>query len=469
MMVLKKLFALALAVSFPLFAAAQTPPAEPPKPGEQQATPPTPPPAQPPSQTQPGAEPKAKPAAPAAPKVSVTPYGFVQGTAFFDANTFSTKDYPGQVSKAQSGGAFLMSARYSRFGVKLALDDGNWTGATLGGDLEFDFKAGFVPTGTNADNAATAPGAPTAPSTSWYNGLMRLRLADLTATWKAPIGSLQVLAGQNYGLVTPLFATTIAWTADPLFWQAGNTWRRGPQFRVTATGGPELFGANVAVAMLTPQTADGTSPDYGSGNASRMPDLEGRLGINAKLDPVTVAAGVGYSMGKRRVTDLTTGVPAGTLKDIDTSFVGVDVSIGSTWADLKGEWFSNDGRDDTYNGIASYPTAGAIGTTADHQKPLKSTGYWGQLVLKPIPEIWIPVGYGFTETNKTSLADAGITAVSQRDQNSQLAGGVIVNAGKFWKFGVEGVQTKTRYIGSATSPVVKQTGNQIAVSTQLVF
>lgn len=450
MMVLKKVFALALAVTFPLIAAAQTAPADQPaKPaGEQAATPPTPPPA--------------KAAAPAAPKVTVTPYGFVQGSAYFDQNTFATKDYPGQASRpeGQIGGAFLMSARYSRFGVKLALDDGNWTGATLGGEIEFDFKAGHLAT----------------TSATWYNGVVRLRLADVTATWKSPMGSLQLLAGQNYGLVNPLFATSITHTADPLFWQAGNAWRRDPQFRLTAAAGPELLGLNVAVAMLSPHTADSgapfTSPDYGSGNASRMPDLEARAGINAKWGPVTLAAGLGYSMGKRRVVE-TAVAPVKPTKDIDGYLAGLDVSLGTPFVDVKAESFVQQGRGDTYNTILS---SAPVGTTAAHYEPVASSGGWAQAVVKPLPVIWISLGYGYEQAEKTgsnSFEAAGITAITQRSKNEMLSGGVIVNAGKFWKFGVEATQTKTTYVGNdvpgVTAAVADQTGTQVAVSTQLVF
>jgi hypothetical protein len=308
------------------------------------------------------------------------------------------------------------------------------------------------------------------PSTAWYNGLVRLRLADMTATWKSPMGSVQILAGQNYGLVNPLFATSITWTADPLFWQAGNAWRRNPQFRVTATGAPELLGLNVAVAMLSPATADSAAPfttaDYGSGNASRMPDLEGRIGINAKLDPVTVAAGVGYSMGTRRVVDIvanpTPTAATRPTKDIDGNQLGVDVNITSTWADLKGEWFTQKGRGDTYNEIAT-----PVGTTANNQKAVESTGYWAQLVLKLHPAIMIPVGYGMEDVKNSTVPPAAISATAftaARDTSSQLAGGVIFNAGKFWKFGVEGIQTKTKYLDG-----LKRDGKQIAVSSQLVF
>src|SRR5512138_3799809 len=101
MMALKKLLAVGLAVSLPLIASAQTPttPAEPAKPTTEPA---------------PAAPAPAKPAEakPAAPKVTVTPYGFVQLSGYFDQDTFSAKDYPGQVAHDQIGGAFLMSARY---------------------------------------------------------------------------------------------------------------------------------------------------------------------------------------------------------------------------------------------------------------------------------------------------------------------------------------------------------------------
>jgi len=451
---MKKLLALALVFAVPLLAAAQAAPADQPAKPAGEAAPPTPPPA--------------KPAAPAAPKVTVTPYGFVQGSAFFDQNTFTTKDYPGQVAQSQIGGAFLMSARYSRFGVKLSLDDGNWTGATLGGEIEFDFKAGHLPT-------AVSGTTPAAPSSSWYNGVMRLRLADVTATWKSPMGSIQVLAGQNYGLVCPLFATTITWTADPLYWQNGNAWRRDPQFRLTATGSKELLGLNVAVAMLSPHTADAiaapfTSPDYGSGNASRMPDVEGRIGINAALDPVTVAAGVGYSYGKRRIIDQSaTPILTKPTKDVTGDLIGVDVSIGSTFADLKGEWYTQKGRGDVYNTIAGAlgPQSAATGAAGTFDNATESTGYWAQLVLKPIPEIWIPVGYGAEDVSKTKLAEAGVVATSTRTASSMLSAGVIVNAGKFWKFGVEGARVETKY---GLDPVnSKQNGTQLAVSTQFVF
>jgi len=369
-----------------------------------------------------------------APSVKVTPYGFVQASAYFDANTFGTKDYPNQASKVQSGGAFLMSARYSRFGVRLAVDDAtNWTGAKLGGGLEFDFKAGHLAT----------------TSTTWYNGVMRLRLAFVTADWKTDYGSWQVLAGQHYGLVNGLFATSITHTADPIFWQAGNVWRRAPEVRLTYNAPKELLGLNLAVAMLSPQTADGASADNGTGNQSRMPSLEARVGIDTKLDPVSLNAGVSYATGKRRIA-------LAPIKDLTQSIIGADLSLGSQWLDVKGEWFTQKGAGDTYNTIAPGTVgAGATATAAE------GTGMWAQAVVKPVPQLSVTFGYG---TEKVKASDAAQLVATARKENTQLAGGVIVNAGKFWKFGVEVTQTTTKYADD-----VKVDALQTAVSTMLTF
>jgi len=370
------------------------------------------------------------------PSVKVTPYGFVQLSAYFDANTFANKDYPATASKVQNGGAFLMSARYSRFGVRLAVDDGgNWTGAKIGGGIEFDFKAGHL--------AAT--------STTWYNGVMRLRLAYATADWKTDYGTWQVLAGQNYGIVAPLFATSITWTADPIFWQAGNAWRRAPQMRLTYKGPADMLGLNAAVAMLSPQTGDGTSPDFGSGNRSRMPSIEGRIGIDTKIDPVSVAVGFGYLTGKRRLDD---PAAAGQTVDKDTTFMAADLALGSKWVDVKGEWFSNKGAGDTYNTIAP----GTSGAALDEGE---STGFWAQGVLKPMPEIMVTIGYGMEKLKDSTAANLG---AASRKENTQLAGGLIFVAGKYWKFGVEVCQTTTKYADD-----VEQDAMQVALSSQLVF
>jgi hypothetical protein len=378
-------------------------------------------------------------------KPILTPYGFILANAFFDSGTFTTKDYPGQVRTVDVGDAFLMSARQSRFGFRLAIDDTNWTGAAISGVIEFDFKGGQI-SGTNVNSAA--------PSTAWYNGLMRLRLANAVATWKFGNQSLALLAGQDYGIVNTLFAESLAWVADPLFWQAGNIWRRGPQFRLTYGVKAGDVGLTVAGAILSP--ADATtggvySVDYGAGNASGQPDIEGRVAATAKFGDIGATVGVGYHTGKRKYLSA-----AGATEDNLTAWVfGADADLNLTkFFQLKGEFYTGTGIDDTYNGVGP-----AVVGAAGARDTVDETGYWVQAIGKPIPELWITVGYGDGKGDK-----AVIVAAADRRENSQLEIGAIVNAGKFWRFGVEWIKTTTTYGDAA-----KFDASQLAFSSQVRF
>ncbi len=408
------------------------------------------------------------PAAPAADGVKITPYGFLLANAFFTGNTLQANDYPGRADPALRGGALLFSARQSRVGFKFATKE-DWSGADITGVMEFDFNAGHVPGNPTCTQAAPVPPATigvitctqgAAASTAWYNGLMRLRMASMTATWKTDAGTVSVLAGQDVGIVNTLFAESISWVASPLFWQAGNLWRRSPQFRLSYANTFADIGVNAAVAVLSPATAD--SPvDFGSGNQSRMPNVEARVGANAKFaGDISGAIGLGYHTNTRRVSYHTAN-----QQDVSGSLIGVDLDLGLTkYAQVKGEFYSGEGADDSYNGIAAatYTLAGAPAGTA--VKAQKSSGYWAQLIAKPTPWVWVTLGVGHADADKAHAAAAS------RINNDQVAGGVIFNAGKAWRFGVEYAQVKTEYLTTAGgAATTTQEATQIAVSSQLKF
>lgn len=430
-MAFRKLLAAAV-LSLPLAGLAQTTPPPATTPAE-----PTPPPAAAPAPTAPAAPaaPAAKPAAAPSDAVKVTPYGFVLLNTFFDQGTFQVKDYPGQVTRVDAGDAFLMSARQSRFGVRLALKDDNWTGAELSGVIEFDFKAGHL------------AGA-TAASTNWYNGLVRLRLAAATASWKMGDNTFAILAGQDYGLVNPLFAESLAWVADPLFWQAGNLWRRSPQIRASYDAKMGDLGFNLAAAILSP--ADGyagttvagvrTDPhgvDFGPGNASGQPDFEARLAGRAKFGDISGTVGVGYHTQKRKyLINTTAPVGVSTEDTLTTNVVGVDADVNVTkFLQVKGEYYTGSGSDDTYNGLGT-SVFGAAGS----RDTVDVDGFWAQAIVKPSPIISLTAGYGEANADKDV-----ITAAATREKNTQLAFGAIFNAGKAWRFGAEFIQVTTTY------------------------
>jgi hypothetical protein len=437
MKALNKLLAAALVAALPLSGFAQTPAAEPAKPAEAAPAAPAPAPA----------------AKPADDSIKVTPYGFVLLNMYWDMGTFTTKDYPGQVSTLDAGDAFLGSARQSRFGVRLGGKDNTLTGADLAGVIEFDFQAGHA-AGANA------------ASTNWYNGLMRLRLASATATWKSGANSFAILFGQDYGLVNPLFAESLAWVASPLFWQAGNLWRRSPQVRATYAGKFGDIGLTLQAAALSPADSftdvgnpAATPPvpegphgtDFGAGNASGVPDFEARAAVNAKFGDIGGTVGVGYHMEQRKYLN----AAGATADELDTNMLGVDVDLNLTkFLQVKGEYYTGSGADDTYAGIAPSIT-GAAGA----RDTVDSDGFWVQGILKPVPFFNLTVGYG--EGNGDEDV---ITSAAAREKNTQLAVGAIVNAGKAWRFGAEWIQVNTTY-GDAS----EFDASQFAVSSQLRF
>jgi hypothetical protein len=410
---------------------------------------------------------EAKPTGP-----TITPYGFVLANAYDNFGTFAAKDNP-LVALPDTGGAMIFSARQSRFGLKVAVADDNWTGATLTGQIEVDFLGGYVPGNPTASCTAATPPVCTitqgpVASSAWNNALLRLRLATMSANWKTDGGTISVLAGQDFGLVNPLFATSLAWVGNPLFNQNGNLWRRNPQFRLTWGNDFGAVAPLVQLAVVSP--ADGTTPvDFGAGNRAVSPDFEGRVALSFKT-PVDVngTVGVGYHTNARRY-DGPSGTPGSTM-DVTASLVGVDADLNLTqYLQVKGEWYDGKGTDDSYNGIISNAVRN-VGTAAiPDYLPVASSGWWGQAIIKPIPLVWVTAGMGHAELTTADLAAPGAaapTSSTQRTKSEQVAGGVIFNAGKHWKFGVEYLKTTTTF---NTTVAPTQEASQLAISSQLLF
>ena len=397
--------------------------------------------------------------------VTFAPYGFILLNAFASDGPFASKIYPGQVLPCPAsgattgcnvGGSFNMTAQQTRLGLNIAFDDtAGWTKATLSGRVEMDFNGGFAPTVTN--------------STGFYNALFRLRLAYMKATW----GGFSVLAGQDYALLAPLFATSVAWQAVPIFWQAGNPWNRSPQIRVAYDATPKdglAFG--IAVAALNPSDATtdspaGTSPgaavDFGAGNRSRMPVFEGRIYAGLRTKGVkTVELGLGGHTNTRRYTS-----PAnGQTFDVNANSLAADLEANIAFVTLKAEAWMGNAIDDFYNGIVQPPvvirSTGTGATLAISKvQSVATKGGWAQLVLSPFPFLQLMAGYGVEVANTAQMV--GI-AGNIRYRNSQFAYGLIFPAGKYWRFSLEGDTTITNYYGGQNA-----TGSMFALSSQLSF
>ncbi len=408
--------------------------------------------------------------APSPRRLSWTPYGFVLVQAFFDDGPFAAKDYPGQVLANGDGGAFLMSARGTRLGVKVGFPDDPWTGARLDAVVEADFKAGSLP--SSYATTCTTPaggGNPTcttsasAPSTAWYNGLLRVRLAYAQAAWDLGRDQrLTLIAGQDWRVVSPLAPTSLAYGYDQLFTAAGNLNQRDPQLKAIYDGRAGAVGWTVTAAVLSPQDAflgaPGGGVDYGAGNRSRVPNVEGRVAASYRPGGKTVAeVGLAGLVGNRRYNPA--GAPLTTF-DTTVRLAALDGRVRLPYVTLQGEAFASDGAEDALLGLVSAAVLGpSVSGSFLH---LQSEGAWIQAVLEPIPAIQIPVGYGFEQLR---FRDAGLPATT-RTRNAQLHAGVLLNVKNPWKFGFEWVRTTSGYGLSTPAPQSLQ-ADQFVVATRL--
>jgi hypothetical protein len=429
------------------------------------------------AQTTPPAQPgtaagaAAAPAAPATkpaekkPAVTLTPYGFIQVNALFNDGNYADAEYPGFVQTAgsvASAPSFHIAYRSTRVGVRLGFPEA--LGAQVRGVIEADFRGGF-------------PGGAAPQSFDLYQPQFRLRLAYGQATWKTGLGNFALLLGSEYGLVTPLFATSITYTGAPLYQQAGNPWHRTPQARLSLET-PGAFGVVVQAAALSPldrgaaaQNASANAAT-GPGNRSRRPDFEGRFAVNMKSGTTKVvevgAAGhVGwerYSMGPLVGTTL----PLEPTEDVRSEMFGLDAQVNTKFVGLKAEAWKGSNVEDYLvhpagEGVVLVaPTATAAGSV----RSLRTRGAWAQAVVNATKTLQLTGGAGAEEPEVDDYAFATPTSTI-RGMNRMLSAGIIFAASSNWKAGVEAVRTLTKYNTSAGSTEFK--GNQLAVSTQFTF
>jgi hypothetical protein len=210
--------------------------------------------------------------------------------------------------------------------------------------------------------------------------------------------------------------------------------------------------------------AETTAIDYGVGNRSRQPDFEGRVGVNVKVVPgIDGTVGLGYHTGWRRYFFTTDH------RDKRATLVGLDLDTNLTqYLQFKGEWFQAKGTDDFMNGMVS---PSALSPSPAGLFLSRTSGWWIQAVLKATPELWVVAGHGIEKADKDGVATTG---ANSRYQNEETHAGLIANAGKNLRLGLEVAQTTSSYqdttvaaAGNATSGSPKAT--QISLSAQVPF
>jgi hypothetical protein len=403
--------------------------------------------------------------------VTFTPYGFFLFNAYFN-DAIGARNYP--LPSPCTGGAacegnILLDVRQTRLGSRLAFNDtAGWTGATLSALVEVDFNGGY--TGAVATN-----------SIGFYNPVIRLRKAYGDAAWGTE-SKLTLRIGQDDRLISPLRPVSLAYVANPLFQNAGLLHGRAPMIQLRWDLNPkDGIAVSVAAAALNPQdntaTDSGVSPssavDLGAGNRSRIPNLEGRIGVGLRSGGKNVVVLGGWAgWQKNRFVSPATDANV----DVNSYIYGGDLTLNLWMLQVLGEISQGYGYDVPGSLGASQGIALTI-TRATPTSPfaitnataVKATNGWFQVSARPVEPLQIYGGWGGTQSPFSAyegsvFAASAATQTATRVQNFMWAAGVIGYAGKNWRFSAEyGRATSFFYSGNS------YTQGQFSLNSQLVF
>ncbi|MGA8891859.1 MAG: hypothetical protein WB493_09840 [Anaeromyxobacteraceae bacterium] len=400
--------------------------------------------------------------------VTFTPYGFFVMNALFN-DAFGNRNYPLPAlcsTGAACEGNFLIDVRQSRIGARLAFNDtAGWTKAVLSALIEVDFNGGYagaVPTGT----------------VGFYNPVVRLRKAYMDATWGTE-SRLVLRVGQDDILVSPLRATSLAYTANSLFQFAGVMNGRAPQLQVRYEMAPkDGFAFSAVAGALNPQdnTAGDTnvpvSPsqavDLGAGNRSRMPAFQGRLSAGLRTGgKKLVDVGIWGGWQKNRFVSPATD----TTMDIASYTYGADLTLNLWLFQVLGNIYKGNGFDAAGTLGASQGIAVSV-ARATPTSPYAITGLnavpatsgWFQVLFGPSDLAQVYGGWGGTQSPFNAYTGSLLAVNATRVQNYMWAAGLIGYAGKNWRFSAEYARaTSWFYTGNSYSQ------GQFSLNSMIVF
>lgn len=309
------------------------------------------------------------------PRRTVEFSGLVLVNGFFSNAGVDNSDVP-QFATADTIGVSGGGGTIRQTRLDVLLTDPDVLGGRFRGELDADFFGGQQP----------SSGGRAFP-------LLRVRRAVGTLQWS----HFALLFGQESPLVAERSPRSLASIGFPDFAGAGNLWLWLPQGRVTIEAGYSLRIA-LQAAVLAPttggsQTAFATQLD--SAERTKRPALQGRLrlGWGPPDDPGELA--VGAHLGWIKGLDSTTGdtlivskaITADTRFKIGFAEVIAEVYRGQALAGLGG------------GGIDQ--SLGLMGV------PIRTTGGWGQLNMRPIRHIMFGGGCGIDDPDDRDVPAGG--------------------------------------------------------------
>jgi hypothetical protein len=274
------------------------------------------------------------------------------------------------------------------------------------------------------------------PTTSYgvASGLIRLRTAQIRLDWKGT--SLSI--GQSTPFFSPLSPTSYATMLEPALAWSGNLWVWTPQIEIERRfflrRGSFLVLQGGLLDPLTEQTPlfQGRVPT--AGEATRVPALAGRIALDrssAAHYPFSIGFG-GYRARQRYQTF--NGINSWTLNGDFRVLVGNHL-------ELSGEWYTGQAVGGLGGGIwtSVVYSDSAESHTAIH--PLRSTGGWMQLKVKPATRFEINGALGQDENFgenlryfSTPFTDYGFIALKK---NSTGLVNVVYTPNSFLLFSLE--------------------------------
>jgi hypothetical protein len=374
--------------------------------------------------------------------VTLKLYGKLELLTYYDTTTPYISDWLAWVDpKGTVNGdedSFSMSVRGSPIGMHM-----NWPkmagGMALNARIEVDFVGGFVTGGSSA-----------------YSPLMRLKQGWVSLDSK----HVSILAGQHFGIFAPLFPDTANWIA---LGTSGNPWIRLPQVRLTVRGAGLQWDVSANRPMGSNEVLTDTVNDHISdGEWSNIPFFMTRLGGQHDLGAgVALGWGVSGVWGRekvKRAVDPATGKllargEAGEphSRNADLWMANVDVKLTTKYVDVMGEAFTGANLNTFFagvlQGVAITTTKAENGNPVTYNvKSIRTTGGWGQVTVKPIPDLRIYAGAGIDHPMASDLALNYNAKAPPRLYNLSAYGAVHYAIGGAWRVGVEMSYTRTQYL-----------------------
>lgn len=290
--------------------------------------------------------------------------------AFSNSARVNNVDVPLMVSPLVADGlprgGIGLSVRQSSLGFVVTAP--NILGADFTGDMDLDFYGG-------QNDGSTSP-------------IIRLAVTRGWLRWKRA----EVMIGQDGPLVSPLNPRSLASIGAPGFSTTGNLWAWLPQMRVGVER-PGRVTVGVKGAVLAPTLAgkaDMSPSDHDLAQRSKRPFVEARAHAKWGADDFAAEVGVGvhrawYATAHTSTLRRAAGVTA-------------DASVPLTQrVELRGEWYAGRGMQGLGGGAV-----GHLFTVAGD--PVRSTGMWGQLNVKPTAHVTLGGGMGQDDPEDDGLS-----------------------------------------------------------------